>query len=145
MKGLRARVYGWESEMRYELNKWFNLKGNVSVTRGENLSQDMPLEYMPPDKIQFSPEIDFGSSSLSLNLKKVFAQKRLGEFETRTDGYSILGINGSYTIRTAKVSHKFILQIGNVFDQVYYNHLSKIKTIIPEDGRSLNIQYRVVF
>jgi len=145
MKGLRARVYGWESEMRYELNKWFNLKGNVSVTRGDNLSQDRPLEYMPPDKIQFSPEIDFGSSSLSLNLKKVFAQKRLGQFETRTDGYSILGINGSYTIRTAKVSHKFILQINNVFDQVYYNHLSRIKTIMPEDGRSLNIQYRVVF
>ena len=145
MKGLRARIYGWESEMRYELNNWFNLNGNVSVTRGENLSQDRPLEYMPPDKIQFSPEINFGSTSLSLNLKKVFAQKRLGEFETRTDGYSILGINGSYTIRTAKVSHKFILQISNVFDQVYYNHLSRIKTVMPEDGRSLNIQYRVVF
>ena len=145
MKGLRARIYGWESEIRYELNKWFNLNGNVSVTRGINLSQDRPLEYMPPDKIQFSPEIDFGSSSLSLNLKKVFAQKRLGQFETRTDGYSILGINGSYTIRTAKVSHKFILQINNVFDQVYYNHLSRIKTVMPEDGRSLNIQYRVVF
>ena len=145
MKGLRARIYGWESEIRYELNKWFNLNGNVSVTRGINLSQDRPLEYMPPDKIQFSPEIDFGSSSLSLNLKKVFAQKRLGQFETRTDGYSILGINGSYTIRTAKVSHKFILQINNVFDQVFYNHLSRIKTVMPEDGRSLNIQYRVVF
>ena len=66
MKGLRARIYGWESEMRYELNNWFNLNGNVSVTRGDNLSQDRPLEYMPPDKVQFSPEVNFGPSSLCL-------------------------------------------------------------------------------
>ena len=84
-------------------------------------------------------------TSQAEHTKKVFAQRRLGEFETRTDGYSILGINGSYTIRTAVFSHKFILQINNVFDQVYYNHLSRIKTVMPEDGRSLNIQYRVVF
>lgn len=145
MKGLRARIYGWESDVKHELNKWLNFGGSISVTRGENLSENRPLEYMPPDKVQLSTELNLSPLLFSLNLKKVFPQTRLGEFETRTDGYSIIDINGNYTIRSANISHKIILQLDNIFNEVYYNHLSRIKTIMPENGRSLNIQYRVVF
>ena len=145
MKGLRARIYGWESDLSYRLNKWTFLGSSISVTRGENLSQDRPLEYMPPDKLQLSTEFKFNPLSVALNLKKVFPQTRLGEFETRTDGFSILDINSSYTFYSSNISHKFIFQLNNIFDQVYYNHLSRIKSIMPEEGRSLNIQYRMVF
>ena len=145
MKGLRAQIYGWESDLRYELNKWIYLVGNISVTRGENLSQNRALEYMPPDKVQFSTELELDPVSVALNLKKVFPQTRLGEFETSTDGYSVIDINGSYTIHSSNISHKLIIQLDNILDEVYYNHLSRIKTIMPEKGRSVNIQYRVVF
>ena len=96
-------------------------------------------------KHQLSTEFKFNPLSVVLNLKKVFPQTRLGEFETRTDGYSILDINSSYTCYSSNISHKFIFQLNNIFDQVYYNHLSRIKSIMPEEGRSLNIQYRMVF
>lgn len=145
MKGLRARIYGWESDLSYRLNKWTYLGSSISVTRGENLSHNRPLEYMPPDKLQLSTEFKFNPLSVALNLKKVFPQTRLGEFETRTDGFSILDINSSYTFYSSNISHKFIFQLNNIFDQVYYNHLSRIKSIMPEEGRSLNIQYRMVF
>jgi iron complex outermembrane receptor protein len=100
---------------------------------------------MPPDKFQLSTEFQFEPLSISLNLKKVLPQTRLGEFETKTEGFSVLDINSSYTIHSSSVSHKFIIQLENIFNEVYYNHLSRIKTIMPEKGRSLNIQYRVVF
>ena len=145
MKGLRAQIYGWESDLRYELNKWIHLGGNISVTRGENLSQNRPLEYMPPDKVQFSTEFDLNPLAVVFNLKKVLPQTKLGEFETRTEGFSVFDINGSYTIHSSNISHKLIFQLDNIFNEVYYNHLSRIKTIMPEKGQSLNIQYRVVF
>ena len=145
MKGLRAQIYGWESDLRHELNKWIYLSGNISITRGENLTDDKDLEYMPPDKIQFSTGFKRDPLSFELNLKKVFPQTRLGEFETRTDGFSVMDINGTYTIQLSNISHKFIVQLDNIFNEVYYNHLSRIKTIMPEKGRSLNIQYRIVF
>ena len=145
MKGLRTRVYGWESDIRHKLNKWIHIGGSISVTRGENLSQNRALAYMPPDKLQFSTEFQLESFSVLLNHKKVLPQTRLGEFETKTEGFSVLDINSSYTIHSSSVSHKFIIQLENIFNEVYYNHLSRIKTIMPEKGRSLNIQYRVVF
>ncbi len=145
IKGLRAQIYGFESDLRYQLNNLIYFGGSISVTRGNNLSQNRALEYMPPDKVQFSTEFDLNPLSVSLNLKKVFPQTRLGEFETKTDGFFIMNLNGSYTIQSSKISHKFIFQLDNIFDEVYYNHLSRIKTIMPEKGRSVNIQYRLVF
>ena len=145
MKGLRAQMYGLESDLRYELNTLIFIGGSISVTRGDNLSQNRPLEYMPPDKVQLSTGFDLNPLYISLNLKKVFPQTRLGEFETRTEGFMIFDLNGSYTIHSSNISHKFIFQLDNIFNEVYYNHLSRLKTIMPEKGRSLNIQYRIVF
>ena len=145
MRGLRAQIYGWESDLRYELKKWIYLGGSISVTRGENLSQNRALEYMPPDKVQFSTEFELEPLSVALNLKKVFPQTRLGEFETKTEGYFIADLNGSFTIHRSQIAHKIIFQIDNIFDAVYYNHLSRIKQIMPERGQNFSIQYRLVF
>ena len=145
MQGLRARIYGYESVFRYELNKLINFDASISVTRGENISGNKPLAYMPPDKFLFSTELDLHPFSLALQLKKVSPQSRLGEFETKTEGYFIADLNGSYTIHSSKIVHKFIFQIDNIFNEVYYNHLSRIKLIMPEKGQSFSIQYRLVF
>ena len=100
---------------------------------------------MPPDKIQISTTFDLEPLLFSLNFKNVSPQDRLGEFETKTDGFFIFDMNGSYTIHSSKVMHKFIFQIDNVFNEIYYNHLSRIKTIMPEKGQSFNVQYRISF
>tara|TARA_B000000460_G_scaffold184598_1_gene132519 strand:- start:155 stop:670 length:516 start_codon:yes stop_codon:yes gene_type:complete len=145
MQGLRARIYGFESDFRYRLTKLINFHGSISVTRGENISDNKHLAYMPPDKFQLSTELDLNPFSVALQLKKVSPQSRLGEFETKTGGYFIADLNGSFTIHGSQMAHKFIFQIDNIFDEVYYNHLSRIKLIMPEKGQSFSIQYRLVF
>ena len=145
MKGLEAQIYGWESDIIFPINKTINIIGSTSVVRGKNLSQGRNLEYMPPDKIQLLTEFDFKHFDISFTAKKVFAQTKLGEFETRTEGFSLFDLNGSYTIHSTRISHKLIFQVDNIFDEVYYNHLSRIKSIMPEEGRCLSIQYRLIF
>jgi len=54
------------------------------------------------------------------------------EFETKTRGYLIDDLNGGFTINKSQLPHKFIFQVDNVFDKIYYNHLSRIKLIMPE-------------
>ena len=122
-----------------------NLYGSISLIRGENLSDNTPLAYMPPDKFLFSTELDLNPITATLTLKKVSSQERLGEFETRTDGYFLTDISGTYIINSSNIIHKIIFRIDNIFDQEYYNHLSRIKSIMPEKGRSIGIQYRLVF
>ena len=145
MQGIRSSIYGIESEFDYNLTPAIKFFGSVSAIRGENLTENTPLAYMPPDKILFSTEYDLSPVSASITFKKVFPQSRLGEFETKTDGYFLVNLNGTYTINSSKVLHKIIFRIDNIFDQEYYNHLSRIKMIMPEKGRSFGIQYRVVF
>ncbi len=145
MQGLRVSIYGLESELKYKLTNSINLYGSISSIRGENLSDNTPLAYMPPDKFLFSTELDLNPITATLTLKKVSPQERLGEFETRTDGYFLTDVSGTYIIHSSNIIHKIIFQIDNIFDQEYYNHLSRIKLIMPEKGRSIGIQYRLVF
>ena len=145
MQGLRVSIYGLESELKYKLTNSINLYGSISSIRGENLSDNTHLAYMPPDKFLFSTELDLNPIAATLTLKKVSPQERLGEFETRTDGYFLADVSGTYIIHSSNIIHKIIFRIDNIFDQEYYNHLSRIKSIMPEKGRSIGIQYRLVF
>ena len=145
MQGLRVLIYGLESDLKYKLTKSINFYGSISVIRGENLSENKPLAYMPPDKFLFSTELDLNPITATLTLKKVSPQERLGEFETRTDGYFLTDVSGTYIINSSNIIHKIIFRIDNIFDQEYYNHLSRMKLIMPEKGRSIGIQYRLVF
>ena len=145
MKGLEARIYGFESELYYDLSKVMKLYSSYSMTRGDNLSDNTPLAYMPPDKLLFSAELNLYPMSIDIIFKKAFNQDRLGEFESETDGYLITDLSSSYAINTLKLKHKLILTIDNIFNKEHYNHLSRIKNIMPEKGRSIGFQYRVVF
>ena len=99
---------------------------------------------MPPDKVLLSTEMNLKPVSAELKLKKVSLQSRLGEFETKTDGFLLVDLHTTYTTHSSKITHKIILSIDNIFNEVHYNHLSKTKLIMPEMGRSISIQYRIV-
>ena len=144
MVGLRSRIYGFESNFSYKMTKLIYFHGSISVSRGDNLSENQPLSFMPPDKVLLSTEMNLKPVSAELKLKKVLLQSRLGEFETKTDGFLLVDLHTSYTTHSSKITHKIILSIDNIFNEVYYNHLSKTKLIMPEMGRSIRIQYRIV-
>ena len=145
MDGLEVYIHGYETEFQYKLNKLINLEGSFSATRGENLTDNSPLYYVPPDKILLSTEVYLSPFSINLMHKKVFSQNRVGLYEETTPGYETYNLIGTYTIRSTQAIHKFILQIDNIFDRKYYNHLSRIKSIMPEKGRNIGFQYRLNF
>jgi len=145
MKGLETIIYGFESDFSHQVVPWLSFYSSLSITRGENITEQTPLAYMPPDKMSVSTAFDLNPLSVTIQLKKVLPQTRLGEFETRTDGYILANLNGSYAIYTPRLTHKIIFQVDNIFDTIYYNHLSRIKRIMPEKGRNIGLQYRIVF
>ena len=145
MDGLEVYIHGYETEFQYKLNKLIDLEGSFSATRGENLTDNSPLYYVPPDKILLSTEVYLSPFSINLMHKKVFSQNRVGLYEKTTPGYETYNLIGTYTIRSEQAIHKFILQIDNIFDRKYYNHLSRIKSIMPEKGRNIGFQYRLNF
>tara|TARA_B100000212_G_scaffold329261_1_gene294296 strand:+ start:55 stop:387 length:333 start_codon:yes stop_codon:yes gene_type:complete len=110
------------------------------------MTANIPLALMPPDKFWLATEVNPGKAiSMTATFKRVSDQNRLGEFETETDGYFLADLSGTYTMNKRNSLHKIILTVDNIFDTEYYNHLSRIKMIMPEKGRSFNLQYRLIF
>ena len=145
MSGLEVYIHGYESEFSYRLNDIIRFDGNFSATRGKNLTDNSSLYYMPPDRMLLSTEINLQPLSISLMHKKVFNQNKIGLYESATPGYETYNLIGTYTIRNSWAVHKIILQVDNVFNRKYYNHLSRIKSIMPEKGRNIGLQYRLNF
>ena len=145
MSGLEVYIHGYESDIHYKINEILNVGGSFSATRGENLTENSPLYYMPPDKIILSTELNLEPVSINFAYNKVFDQNRTGLYEDSTEGYKTFNLNAAYTISSSNFIHKIIFQVDNIFNEEYYNHLSRIKSIMPEKGRNVGIQYRLVF
>ena len=108
------------------------------------MTANIPLALMPPDKFLLATEVNSGKAiSMTATLKRVSDQNRLGEFET-SDGYFLADLSGTYTMNKRNSLHKIILSVDNILDAEYYNHLSRIKMIMPEKERSFNLQYRLI-
>ena len=142
--GKETLIQGFEPSAKLNL-KYFDLLANASICRGINLEDDKPLAYIPPDllRIQVEKRVLF----LNNTIEGIFVsdQSKLGEFEYPTEGYNLLNYNCSYTFSRNENIHQIIFQVTNILDETYYNHLSKIKMIMPEPGRGINLRYKVNF
>ena len=145
MVGLKTQISGGEVQLTY-YGKRFDITTDFSLVRGIDTSNQNHLPYMPADKMKilFSTKSDQDLTG-TLRLTKGFRQNRTSEFETITPGYFLIDIFGSYSFNAFNSSHRLIFQLNNLLDETYYNHLSKIKLIMPESGRSVNLQYRYLF
>ena len=142
--GLEATIYGFEPSFTFDF-KSSKISCNGSIIRGINMDNEIPLSYMPPDQLRIQYEKNYLFLTNTFETIFVSSQNRLGEFEKETGGYNLVNYFGSYTISKNDKMHKIIFQIKNILNETYYNHLSKIKMIMPETGRSFNINYRVYF
>ena len=145
MRGIETEISGGELQFGYK-GKMFDITADFSVVRGRDKTNNEYVGYMPADKINLlvSTKSDKALSA-SIRFTRVLDQNRLSEFETMTPGYSLVDIFGSYSFGTNSGSHRIVFQLNNLFDETYYNHLSKIKSIMPETGRSMGVQYRYLF
>jgi iron complex outermembrane receptor protein len=72
-------------------------------------------------------------------------QERLGDFETATDSYGVTRLDGGIRILRGERLHTLTLAVENLTDAEYRDHLSRIKDIMPQPGRSVSLLYRLSF
>ena len=90
---------------------------------------------MSPDRLIYQL-LQSEPISFNLSFKKVLDQNRTGLYEQTTKGYRLYNLNATYSVPSSK-DYKIIFQIDNIFNVEYYNHLSRIKSIMPEKGRNI--------
>jgi iron complex outermembrane receptor protein len=145
MRGIETEISGGELQLGYK-GKVIDITSDFSFVRGKDKTNNEYIGYMPADKISLLISTKSNKDiSGSIRLSKILDQTRLSEFETMTQGYSLIDIFGSYSFETKNGTHRLVLQLNNLLNETYYNHLSKIKSIMPETGRSIGFQYRYLF
>ena len=139
-QGVKSQIKGFEVNFNYNYKK-FKLIYDFSLVRGYNLTSNIPLSYINPDKHILILEYKKELLNYKLRLSKIHSQNNLGEFETYTPSSFLVDLILSYN----KKNQNITIQFNNILNKEYYNHLSKIKSIMPETGRNIIIGYKILF
>ena len=94
---------------------------------------------MNPIKQFFNFNFNYHFMNYEIRFLKIHSQNRLGEFETYTPGAFLT----DFIITFDYKKHNMIIQLNNIFDEKYYNHLSRIKDITPEPGKNFQLIYKL--
>jgi iron complex outermembrane receptor protein len=140
-----SRFRGFEAHVDAGLTKdlWLVLGGDA--VRGELRADDSPLPRIPPRRLWVGLRFEHGPLHLEGEVKNVGEQTRVYGAETPTDGYTVLNFHGSYQVTTGSTVHTVTLRIDNASDDLYRNHLSYIKDLAAEMGRTVKLVYGVRF
>ena len=140
-----SRFVGAEFRFDSSLHEklWLNL--GLDLVNAELTQLNQPLPRIPPIKGRIG--LDFRHRGFSFHPQLVMASRQdsVAPTETPTAGYAVLDLKASYTIPAQHFLHQFAVNVYNVGDRFYQNHLSFIKELAPEMGRGIRFSYTVRF
>ncbi len=128
----RADLYGVDGEAHYNFAKGLTLRTQVSYVRGINRDNDDNLYRIAPLHGTVSFEQHFSDWRSAVELQWAADQDDVSAFngEPTSSGYAILNLRVGYTFR----EHLNLdLEIGNLFDERYEEHLSGINRVSGGD------------
>jgi iron complex outermembrane receptor protein len=140
-----TRYTGTEAKLDLGLNPsiWLNLGGDY--VNAELTETGTPLPRIPPLRGRVGLELRYKGLLVNPELVVASDQNRLFPTETRTAGYAVFGVSGSYLIARQHQAHIISFNAFNLGDTLYRNHLSFIKEFAPETGRGLRLTYTMRF
>lgn len=143
--GADARLTGMEADATVEVIRHVILNGSVSWVRGELTEDEQPLPMMPPLRGQVTARYERPAYFVGVTVRAAAEQDRIAEFETTTPGYTVLDADAGYRWEWGGRLHSITVSAGNVTDAVVYDHLSRVKDILPAPGAGVSAVYRMVF
>jgi iron complex outermembrane receptor protein len=140
-----ARFTGGEArlDLGAHPNFWINLGADMVNARLTPSGAFLPR--IPPLRGRAGFDARWRGLSVRPEVVMAYAQNKLYLTETRTAGYAVVNLTGTYTVARAHAIHIFSAQLFNAGDRLYRNHLSFIKELAPEIGRGARFSYTVQF
>jgi iron complex outermembrane recepter protein len=140
-----ARYIGAEARVDTALARdlWLNL--GFDVVDAQLRRSHVPLPRIPPARGRIG--IDYRRGAFNIRPELVLSNRQFQIFptETPTAGYAVGNVTATYLIATQHVSHMFGVNLFNLSDRLYRNHLSFIKEVAPEIGRGIRLTYTMNF
>jgi iron complex outermembrane receptor protein len=143
--GESAFLFGFEGQLDVNFWKHLSFTANISYTNGRFKDTGNPLPAIPPMKGLFEINYKRENFAFGINTELATAQNRVDDFENPTPGYGIMNTYAQYSLITGQFIHSLSVNFENIFNKEYRNHLSRVKSIMPEAGRNFRLTYKIFF
>ncbi|HVF27309.1 MAG TPA: TonB-dependent receptor, partial [Pyrinomonadaceae bacterium] len=140
-----SRFIGADVTVNFDVNDYFSINLGMDVVDAQLKDNDTPLPRIPPLRGRVGFEARYKGFSFRPEAVLAKDQDEVFSVETRTAGYSVFNLLGSYTIARPRYAHVFSVNAFNLGDRLYRNHLSFIKELAPEIGRGVRVTYTMRF
>lgn len=143
-----AALYGLEGQVETKLPQ--HLVGGImgDFTRAKLRGSDVNLPYIPAGRLGASLRYDNGVWSAGGDVRRVFAQDRVGgdALDVATSAYTLVNMNVTwlFTVRGSTVN-SLTLRADNLLDARYRDATSRIKSFAFNPGRNLSVVYKLLF
>lgn len=140
-----ARFTGVEGRVRQKLSRQWGvtLFGDAVRARLEDGSR---LPRIPAARVGLRVDTFFKGWDAQAEWVQVLRQNRTAAFETQTDGYGMLNVGASYTLRTSGgMPWQIFIKGQNLTNRLAFAHTSFIKNAAPLMGRNITVGVKVSF
>ena len=143
--GASVRMTGSEASFALRMSPSVTLSGSGAYVRGDLVDDDEPMPLIPPLRGRFEAAYARGKIRLSGSAEAARRQDRLGAFEEPTDGYVVFGAYAQYYLSRGRLLYTFDIGAENATNAEYRDHLSRVKSIMPQQGRNLKMLVKVLW
>ena len=146
VSGDDALLMGASASIETSTEQGFYAQAGASYVCGfyqnENWS-DMP--QIPPFHFHAEMAYIWQHVRAGFNTEFALAQNRLDRYEQRTPGYITFGALLEFHWALTHTNYSIVLRGDNLFNADVRNHLSRLKSVMPEKGRNISILAKVEF
>jgi iron complex outermembrane receptor protein len=138
-------LQGVEAHADIDLGAGLSAELGFDVVRGELRDTDDPLPRMPPARFIGGLRYQRNAFQAGGEIVAAAKQERLFGAETPTGGYTLLKLFGAYSFGRGDVVNTISVRLDNATNELYRNHLSLLKDVVPELGRNFKVIYSIRF
>jgi iron complex outermembrane recepter protein len=140
-----AVLQGVEAHADFSVTSRIFVELGADYVRGSLKDSDDVLPRIPP--FRFRGGVRYQHSGFQAGGEVIAAaqQDRVSGLETPTDSYGLLKLFGSYSFTAGGAVNTITARLDNATNELYRNHLSLIKDLVPEMGRNFKLLYNVKF
>ena len=146
VSGDDALLMGASASIETSAEQGFYAQSGASYVCGfyqnENWS-DMP--QIPPFHFHAEMAYIWQHVRAGFNTEFALAQNRLDRYEQRTPGYVTFGALLEFHWAPTHTNDSIVLRGDNLFNADVRNHLSRLKSVMPEKGRNISILAKAEF
>jgi iron complex outermembrane receptor protein len=143
--GRDSLLQGIEAHADVAVTERFFVEVGADYIRGVVKDTDDPLPRMPPFRLRGGLRYQYNAFQVGGEVLGVAKQDRVSGIEEPTDGYTLLKFFTSYSFQTGAATNTVTARLDNATNELYRNHLSLIKELVPEMGRNFKVLYNVRF